>query len=280
MVRDLKPARTTGPKQNRVNKSAKKIKSTGVRLRLSRRSLLHLLLLTVAGTGLWLVQNLQFSPAFCVQEILVEHSRRLTAEELRNLSGIALGQSLWDVDLVGVGQRLQQSPWVRAARVERVWPDRVRIRIVEHTPKAIVNLDYLYYVDDSGKIFKVLGGGDDLDYPVITGVQRQDALDAPEETRGRLLAALELLAELDRREVFGTDQISELNLDPRFGMTLFSRDGAIPVYVGDDEFVSKLDRLEGLYGELEDKFYAIEYIDLNVTNRVIVKVMEEAPQKG
>jgi cell division protein FtsQ len=46
----------------------------------------------------------------------------------------------------------------------------------------------------------------------------------------------------------------------------------VPILFGQDEFDAKLDRLERIYTELEPRLTALHYIDLNVADRVIVKV--------
>lgn len=48
-------------------------------------------------------------------------------------------------------QNVMQVPWVREARIQRVWPDTLRIVLKEHTPVAIWNGDLL---TEDGHIFK------------------------------------------------------------------------------------------------------------------------------
>jgi cell division protein FtsQ len=42
--------------------------------------------------------------------------------------------------------------------------------------------------------------------------------------------------------------------------------------MGKQNFYAKLNRLEAIYEDLEPRLLALKYIDLNVTDRVIVKV--------
>ena len=65
-------------------------------------------------------------------------------------------------------------------RCDRVFPREVVIPVHERVPQAIINLGYLYYVDGGGEIFKVLSSDDRLDFPVITGIDRQFLLENPE----------------------------------------------------------------------------------------------------
>jgi len=44
------------------------------------------------------------------------------------------------------------------------------------------------------------------------------------------------------------------------------------VLMGQSDFSGKLDRLERIYKDIEPRLLALKYIDLNVTDRVIVKL--------
>ena len=209
---------------------------------------------------------------FAVTTVSVENIQRLQQGEVLALSDIEQGSNIFDLDLDMIGGKIEENPWVASARVERVFPNEVTIRIEERQPQAIVRLGTLYYVDIDGEIFKMLDAGDRLDYPLISGIDRQLLLDQPEQARELLLGALGLLSELAQRRVFGLDQVSELRVTPQEGITLYTYRGGVPVRFGQNGYRTKLDRLERIYRELQPRLAAIDYIDLNVVERVIVKL--------
>ncbi|APG28881.1 hypothetical protein A7E78_14200 [Syntrophotalea acetylenivorans] len=209
---------------------------------------------------------------FAVTSVRVENSQRLKQEEVLALSDIEQGSNIFDLDLNMIGAKIEENPWVASARVERVFPNEVTIRIQERQPQAIVRLGYLYYVDIDGEIFKMLDAGDRLDYPLISGIDRQLLLDNPEQARELLLGALGLLDELSERRVFSLDQVSELRVTAQEGITLYTYRGGVPVRFGHNGYSTKLDRLERIYRELRPRLASIDYIDLNVVERVIVKL--------
>jgi cell division protein FtsQ len=143
---------------------------------------------------------------------------------------------------------------------------------VERQARAIIDLDYLYYVDRGGEVFKMLETGDELDYPVITGIDRQFLLDQPDRTRNSLDLALGLMDQLEQRRIFNLDDVSEIHFDQQDGLIVHTRIGGVPVRMGKHNFFAKLNRLEAIYEDLEPRLLALKYIDLNVTDRVIVKV--------
>lgn len=209
---------------------------------------------------------------FAVTTVKVENNQRLLQEEVLALSDIEQGSNIFDLNLDMIGGKIEENSWVASARVERVFPNEVTIRIEERQPQAIVRLGYLYYVDVYGEIFKMLDAGDRLDYPLISGIDRQLLLDEPEQARELLLGALGLLTELAQRRVFSLDQVSELRVTPQEGITLYTYRGGVPVRFGHNGYSTKLDRLERIYRELQPRLAAIDYIDLNVVERVIVKL--------
>jgi cell division protein FtsQ len=209
---------------------------------------------------------------FAVTTVRVENNQRLLLDEVLALSDIEQGSNIFDLDLDMIGGKIEENPWVASAHVERVFPNEVTIRIEERQPQAIVRLGTLYYVDVNGEIFKMLDAGDRLDYPLISGIDRQLLLDQPEQARELLLGALGLLTELAGRTVFSLDQVSELRVTSQEGITLYTYRGGVPVRFGQNGYRTKLDRLERIYRELQPRLAAIDYIDLNVVERVIVKL--------
>lgn len=228
-------------------------------------------LLMIAGATI-AARMLVASDYFQVESIRVENAERVSVEEVIGLSDIAIGSSIFDLNLEMIGNRIEENPWVRTARIERIFPRDVVIRLEERRPRAIINLGYLYYLDEAGDVFKMLSAGDRLDYPVVTGIDRQDFLDNPEQTRELLGLALALIDELAERRRFSLDAVSELHLCREEGISLYTYLDGVPILLGEGSYAEKLTRLEYIYKELEPRLPALKYIDLKVPDRVIVKL--------
>lgn len=226
----------------------------------------------LASGALLTAQMLLESGYFGVEQIRVEQQVRVSEGDILDASDIEIGDSLFDLELHMIGRKIEEHPWIARAEVERAFPDQVVIRVVEREPRAIIDLDYLYYVDKSGDVFKMLEAGDELDYPVITGIDRQYLLDNPDQTQDSLNLALALMNQLEVRPLFNLDDVSEIHFDQQDGLIMHTRIGGVPVRMGKQGFELKLNRLEAIYEDLEPRLLALKYIDLNVTDRVIVKV--------
>ena len=146
------------------------------------------------------------------------------------------------------------------------------ILVEERKPVAILSLDYLYYIDDSGKIFKLLEGNDRLDLPVITGLKPEDLQQDPEPAKQKLRETVGLLQALQFRQNLKLEDISEVHVDQQRGYSLITCRGGVPIKLGFQNFSSKLDRLEKVFKGLKSRLLALAYIDLNVDDRVIVRV--------
>ena len=226
----------------------------------------------LASGALLTAQMLLKSGYFEVDQIRVEQQVRVSEGDILDASDIRVGDSLFDLELHMIGRKIEEHPWIAKAVVERSFPDQVVIRVVERQARAIIDLDYLYYVDRNGEVFKMLETGDELDYPVITGIDRQYLLDHPDRTRDSLDLALSLMEQLEQRRIFNLDDVSEIHFDQQEGLIVHTRIGGVPVRMGKLNFHAKLNRLETIYEDLEPRLLALKYIDLNVTDRVIVKV--------
>ena len=226
----------------------------------------------LASGALLTAQMLLESGYFGVKQVRVEHQVRVSEGDILDASDIQIGDSLFDLELHMIGRKIEEHSWIAKAEVERSFPDQVVIRVVERESRAIIDLDYLYYVDRAGEVFKMLDAGDELDYPVITGIDRQYLLDNPDKTQDSVNLALQLMDALESRTLFNLDDISEIHFEEQEGLVMHTRIGGVPVRMGKQGFDTKLNRLESIYDDLEPRLMALKYIDLNVTDRVIVKL--------
>ncbi len=223
--------------------------------------------------GAVLIGRLIFdSDYFKIAAVNVENEQRVSAQEILALSEIRTGVSIFEIDLKAIGRKIEENPWIASAGVRRIFPQEVHIRVVEREPRAIVNLGYLYYLDAAGEVFKVLEPNDALDFPVVTGIDRTYLLESPDEARRLFSEAVGLLERIKTRSVFGITELSEIHIDPNDGFQLHTLAGGVPIRMGKGDFEDKLDRLERIYPELKPRLHALRYIDLNVADRVIVKL--------
>jgi cell division protein FtsQ len=208
---------------------------------------------------------------FRLEKIEASKSKRLKREEIIALSGVKPGDSMLRLDLRRVAAQIKKNPWVEKVRVNRYFPRTLSIEITEWEPAAVVNMGYLYYLDGKGEIFKPLTKGDNLDFPVITGITGEDLSKDPAGCKVMLKTALQLADLLKAGTVFKLADISEIHVDKGYGYTLFTAQGGVPVKLGNGNFPEKLTRLARIYKELSTQLPELEYIDLNYNDKIVVK---------
>jgi hypothetical protein len=208
-----------------------------------------------------------------VEEVAFFDNERATAAELRHLANISNGTTIWGVDLQEVSEGVASHPWVRRAVAVRRYPASVHVQVHEYTPVALLAFDgALYYVDSFGTAF-LRASSDDLDYPVITGIQASLEAAHPHLPRLALGEALWLLGEVDREGLIDRELISEIEFSRTRGFTLRTRSGApghrtAEVLFGFENLERQVDRLRQLLERRKDP--------VSLANAVLVDL---APEK-
>ena len=257
---------------NRTRKKSKKINYRAIFHRTLKISVTVFSAGLIVVSGFFLVQFMMVSDLFRVNEVEVSGNARINQKQAVALSDIQYGVNTFHLDLDMIGHKIEENPWIKEARVQRVFPRKVRISVTERHPVAIINLGYLYYLDEQGEIFKLLDGEDSLDYPVITGFDYDKAQDHDPAYVGQLKTIVALINELEAHTTLNLKQISEFHKSKDGGLTMFTINGGVEIRMGWAGFERKINRLEKIYHKLEPKLNILDYIDLNVDEKVIVRI--------
>lgn len=244
------------------------------RLALVRRVFVRMLAIAAAGGAVagGYVQ-LTRAQSLAIREIVVEGTNPERADEIRALLNLKAGDNLLFADLQQTRARVESHPWVARCAIKRELPDVLRIVVEERSPRLILALDRLYYVDADAFAFKALSPGDAYDLPVLTGLEREDLLHRPAAARAAIQGALALIDALNEGDTpLPSDQVSEITWDEDEGYSVITVNGTLTVRFGKAEFPAKLARLR----EVRDRSRrsgdgdAGKTIDLTYASRVIV----------
>ena len=209
-----------------------------------------LLLAGLLALGLTLaLQWLMRLPVFAIRAITVEGDvTRNSAASLRANALPHLSGSFLSMNLQTSQQAFEAVPWVRHAVLQRVWPNRLRVRLEEHRPAAYwetkvegadensdnngdANVERLL-VNNFGEVFQAnLGDVEDDDLPVLAGpsgsstamLRMWQALQTQVATLGDGIERLDLSgrgswrASLDKGAVVELGRGSEAEVLARFG---------------------------------------------------------------
>ncbi len=203
------------------------------------------------------------SSYFLVKRISFRGLHHASEAELLGLANLSVGQNLFRLDASAAEKALLTHPWVLRASVDRDLPDALAIMVTEQTPVAVVSLGPLYLVSAEGRPFKKLQAGDAFDLPLITGIERELYVQAPEQATERLRKALEIAA------AFGSAQpaeapLSEIRLSP-LAVTLVTAAGQ-EIRMSEGGFKEELARLNRVRLELKGRALSAAVIRLD--NRI------------
>lgn len=181
---------------------------------------------------------------------------RVTAQQIQATAAPLLTGGFFGVDLERLRQGVEDIPWIRSAGVQRQWPDKVLIRVIEHQPLGQWGKDRL--VSDAGEIFEVTGGG-------FGGLV---ALSGPEERAPEVVSFYRDLSE--RLQPTGLD-VAELTLSDR-GAWQAGLTGGIKVLLGSSDLERRTDRLVvALDRLLAENPGSLRSVDLRYTNGLAVR---------
>jgi cell division protein FtsQ len=207
-----------------------------------------------------------------VDEILVRGNERLSkGEVLAVMSGLR-GESLFSTDLDAWRRRVMRSPWVRDAALRRTLPSTVEVVIFERQPVGIGRINgETYLVDEGGVVIDQYGPQyADLDLPIIDGLSASPDEDGSAVDAARAeLAARFIAAVRGRPDV--ARQVSQIDVaDLHNAAVILNGDPAV-IYVGDDQFLQRLQSYVQLAPALRQRVPDIDYVDLRFDERIYVR---------
>ncbi len=206
----------------------------------SRTGLLFVLLACVLGAGGWQLRKvLDSSEIFRLTTVSVQGTRMTSKAQILDLGGIEQGLSLLSFDADLAQERISGNPWIDSVEIIRDWPSSLIVRVHEFKPLAMINIEgelgrSLYYVNGQGKIFARVDKGQDLDYPVLTGIESTGkVVGSVLGDRGLAAEAFRFLRLAARgNPIVPLQTISEVNVSPGKGLIVYLVDSPFPIYMG------------------------------------------------
>ena len=259
-----------GKREGREGEKFQRILKKAFRMTLR---LLFLFFLLFVGHRIYI--HLLEEPFFRVREVEVVGCRKIAQETLLSLLQMERMPNLFTVSLKEMSKRLEPHPWIDHIVVRKVFPNKIVIQVEERKPIAILQLEDLYYIDARGTIFSSVGDGDEYNYPFLTGLTRQALEREPEEAKGLVMKALELLKTVEKEKASPLEQLSEIHMEKTFGIHCFTQTEGVEVRMGWDHFGEKLRRLSILWSDLQKRGFSAASIDCSDLKRMVVKKISQ-----
>ena len=147
------------------------------------RSLLRwsrpVLICLTTACALALLARFVAEPLTRIRHVVVRSDVALADDQVLALSGLQGSDHWYSIAPAVLQRRLESNPLVRSAKVEKVFPDTVRMTVWGRQPAALVlassgarSLPII--VDGDGIVFKVGATSEEIDLPVISGLSVGD----------------------------------------------------------------------------------------------------------
>ncbi len=182
---------------------------------------------------------------------------RTDPQALREALGIHEGDSLARFDPVAARARIEQLPWVFAALVERLWPETIRVRLIEREPLALWQTEGKNVVVDlTGTPLVGVDPADFTNLPLISGTG------APQKAPAFLaaLGRFPTLALRTRAAVYIGQRRWDLELV-----------GPLLARLPETNVEESLERLTGLIRDNRILERSLAVVDLRVPGRLILE---------
>jgi cell division protein FtsQ len=208
---------------------------------------------------------------FQVRSIDVTGTSRTSAEEIEGLTRRAVTKTgVWRADLAAISTELERLPGVRRAVVSRVLPDRLRVRITERMPVAVVHAasGHFFWVDDEGVALGEMKFTENVQSFFIRGWSEEGTDEARRENAERVQKYQEISREWSAMGL--SDRVSEVNLTDLHDVRtqLSGKDSQVEVRLGGEELGKRLKQALDALDQYRDTG-SITYVDLQ-TGRVVL----------
>jgi cell division protein FtsQ len=226
--------------------------------------ILIVLLLCAAFLARETYHRLSNSDFFQITSLKIEGNRMTSKEQIAALSKVDIHSNLMAIKVSEVKSLLESHPWIAGVDISRDWPNRLVITVKEKKPVALLSRDSgLFYLDNKGMIIAAAAPSQELDFPVITGLNNFSFNPAGgNQVPESLQQCMTLLKLADRNNIILPEQnISEIHISRNEELILYLLERAFPIYLGKDGDIST--RYYRLVKVLRDLYKSKEFSEVS-----------------
>ena len=204
---------------------------------------------------------------FTVKNIKIYDNKYLTDQSVLKICDLDTTDIITDINLRDLKNKIKDHGFIEKVELKKNYPSTLEIYLKEKTPMAFVSEEKIYTIDENGNELPELEFKKVYDIPVITGLSTVDNRESFKKM------GLEILKKLKDKNIDIYRDISEINFNEKYKVTLYLCSSCIPVHLGDNNIDIKLTDLKYFMNYLieQDKLESIKYIDLRFYGQIITK---------
>ena len=252
----------------------------------------HVLSLMKIIGGLFLVAVMSFafifgydlftqSDYFKTVYLNVQGCKTLDEKVVLAQAKLSPGLNIFSVNLSTTRKRLLAHPWISEAEVSREIPSGIHIRIKEHEPLAIIDINRKFLLNNQGELFKEWEVTDPVNLPVVDGLAFSD-LNIGTRPYSQPFNAVMTVLKLGQNKgsILTNKEIRKIKVDKDIGLTIYASDSLGALKLGYNDYPSKYKRLREVlfYLKINQTIPILNSIDLNNPNRIVVNMNLEKQQ--
>ncbi|WP_375663613.1 cell division protein FtsQ/DivIB [Bartonella sp. CL63NXGY] len=132
--------------------------------------------LSSSGQMAVIVNTIILDSSFVVTHVDISGNKRLAKQDIFKILKLDVAPSIFTFDVERARSLLEKQAWVQSANVQKIYPNKMRISIVEREPYAIWQHDGIMdIVDHTGRVIVPFKGEIVRDLPLVVGQGAQNA---------------------------------------------------------------------------------------------------------
>jgi cell division septal protein FtsQ len=222
------------------------------------------------------------APRFRLSHLdVIGATRRVPETWVRQSLRPLLGENLVVLPLADVAEVIEQNPWVKTVEIEKELPDRLRVKLSERKPEALMlRHGALVYADVEGRPIAPVESEKAAEAARRNGLLVVSFARAPHLVRGGVVSALAVAGELGRVQPDWAGALSRIEVLGEEDFRLFTDALPFPLLVTRGQVGPKAVRLKELLPQLRQRYPRIEAVDLRFSRRIVVQPANPLPPAG
>ncbi len=203
--------------------------------------------------------------------IRVSGNRVVTRSQATAFFEPDVSHSIFRIPLARRKAQLEAIQWVRSSTVMRLWPNQIRVNLVERTPVAFaLDGNTVRLVDDQGILLNLPDAASQhYSFPVLAGITSADPLPI---RAARIAMYLQFIHALDAQGGRISSTLSQVDLsDPEDVRAMFL--GAVRqplVHFGDSDYLARYQAYEAHLKEWQQQYPALRSVDMRYGKQVVL----------
>jgi cell division protein FtsQ len=217
-------------------------------------------------------QPIASSSLFALKRVSITGHTRFPPSQAEAVVRDVMDGNVLKGDLTEVREQLKQRPLIKDVVVTRIWPDTLRVELIEREPVAVVALSSgkLVCVDQEGTVlgdFELLGA-----QPPLLGWDERRSTLSRSANQQRLQLYLELKQALSRSDFDYWNQVDQVNVrNLRDVVISLEHSPATEIHLGHRDFHQRFSLILNILEDLLRGQVQATYIDVSDPSRVVIR---------